>query len=147
MSSILDDRALRALVQSRIFNGMNFAAQALRNLMYIRVALLFLLVVAGIVLSWLYTSDSLSEKETTSVRYAWMTWFGDTGLGLLVLRLATAISLSLVFKAMRDQTELMVQDPKTFFDVVQRVDADAVARSARRQVLDRMLGQVRTNFF
>ena len=60
---------------------MNFAAQALRNLMYIRVALLFLLVVAGIVLSWLYTSDSLSEKETTSVRYAWMTWFGDTGLG------------------------------------------------------------------
>lgn len=134
---LLDDRALRALVQSKIFRGLNFVALVLRNLMYIRVACLVFLILVGSVMSWLYTSNVLSSKATISIRYTWMTWFGDTGLFLLILRLVTAIVLSLVFRAIRDQTELMVQDPSEFFKLAKRTDKAALARYAARHAIVR----------
>jgi hypothetical protein len=138
---LIDNRLLNALVQSKVFDGLNFAAYVLRNLMYIRVALLAILIVSGAVLSWLY-SNSLSQ-QATAARYTWMTWFGDTGLLLLVLKLATAISVSVAFRAMRQQTELIVMNPQSFFDVVSRTDRDAAAASAKRFFFERSVGRLR----
>lgn len=60
----------------------------------VRIIMLLLFITVGVVLSVLYNREGV---DSSGIKYTWETWFGSTGLIPIILELAQAIAITVLF--------------------------------------------------